>query len=119
MGHILLTSPHIQHRHQHFPGLALAPLSISPAFQHQGIGSQLIRESHAIAKVLGYRFSVVLGHATYYPKFGYERLSKYSIELPIRVADANRMIIALAENGLAGVKGKIVYADEFFSEPSS
>ena len=117
VGHILLTSLHIQHGHQRFPGLALAPLSIPPAFQHQGIGSQLIRKSHAIAKALDYRFSVVLGHASYYPKFGYERLSKYPIELPIRVADANQMIIALAEEGLAGVTGTIVYADEFFGEP--
>ncbi|GAB4014249.1 hypothetical protein [Spirosoma koreense] len=44
-----------------------------------------------------------MGHATYYPKFGYERLSQYPIELPIQVADENSMIMALAENGLEGV----------------
>ena len=115
VGHILLTKLHIQHHHQRFPGLALAPLSITPAYQSQGIGSQLMWESHAIAKALGYAYSVVLGHATYYPKFGYELLSKYAIELPIRVADENSMIRALAENGLAGVKGRVVYATEFFS----
>jgi len=115
VGHILLTKLHIQHGHQRFPGLALAPLSIPPACQHQGIGGQLIRASHAIAKALGYTYSVVLGHASYYPKFGYERLSKYPIELPIRVAEENSMIRALAKNGLAGVRGKIVYANEFFS----
>ncbi|AKD54585.1 GNAT family N-acetyltransferase [Spirosoma radiotolerans] len=115
VGHIMLTKLHIQDGHQQYPGLALAPLSIPPAFQHQGIGSQLIRASHKIAKAQGYRYSVVLGHATYYPKFGYERLSQYPIELPIRVADENSMIRALAENGLEGVKGQVVYASEFFS----
>ena len=50
-----------------------------------------------------------------YPKFGYERLSQYAIELPIQVADENSMIMALQENGLSGVRGKVVYANEFFS----
>lgn len=117
VGHILLTKLHIQHGQQRFPGLALAPLSIPPAFQQQGIGSGLIRASHTIAHALGYPYCVVLGHATYYPTFGYQRLSTYPIELPIRVADENKMIIALAENGLAGVRGKLVYANEFFSAP--
>jgi len=116
-GHILFTKLHIQDGQQRFPGLALAPLSIPPAFQQQGIGSELIRAGHCIANRLGYAYCVVLGHASYYPKFGYERLSKYPIELPIQVADENRMIIALTENGLKGVQGTIVYANEFFSEP--
>ena len=115
VGHILLTKLHIQDGHQRFPGLALAPLSIPPAFQHQGIGSRLIRTSHAIAQDLGYTYCIVLGHATYYPQFGYERLRQYPIELPIRIADENSMIRALAENGLTGVRGKVVYANEFFS----
>ncbi|CAN5331023.1 N-acetyltransferase [soil metagenome] len=115
VGHILLTRLHIQHQHQRYPGLALAPLSIPPAYQNQGNGSHLIRSSHAIAQSLGYAYSIVLGHATYYPKFGYERLSQYAIELPIQVADENSMIMALQENGLAGVRGKVVYANEFFS----
>lgn len=116
-GHILFTKLHIQDGHQHFPGLALAPLSIPPTFQQQGIGGQLIGAGHRIAHGLGYPYCVVLGHATYYPKFGYQRLSDYPIELPFQVADENKMIIVLAENGLAGVKGEIIYANEFFSEP--
>lgn len=117
VGHILLTKLHIQNGHQRLPGLALAPLSIPPAFQSQGIGSQLIRASHAIAKDLGYTYCIVLGHATYYPKFSYERLSQYPIELPIQIADENSMITALTENGLVGVRGKVVHAHEFFSQP--
>ncbi|GAB3806507.1 N-acetyltransferase [Spirosoma humi] len=117
VGHIMFTKLHIQDGHQRFPGLALAPLSIPPAFQQQGIGSELIKASHSIAHDLGYPFCVVLGHANYYPKFGYERLSGYPIELPIQVADENKMIIAFVENGLAGVKGEIVYANDFFGGP--
>lgn len=117
VGHILFTKLHIQDGHQRFPGLALAPLSILPAFQKQGIGSELIKAGHRIANGLSYPYCVVLGHASYYPKFGYQRLSNYPVELPIQVADENRMIIELTENGLKGVQGTIVYANEFFSEP--
>lgn len=34
--------------------LALAPLSVKPEYQRQGIGMALIREGHRIAAVLGY-----------------------------------------------------------------
>lgn len=115
VGHILMTKLHIQHGHQQYPGLALAPLSVTPAYQHQGVGSRLVRSIHAVAQTLGYAYSVVLGHATFYPRFGYERLSQYAIELPIQVADENRMIMPLQENGLAGVQGNVIYANEFFS----
>lgn len=115
VGHILMTKLHIQYQHQHYPGLALAPLSITPDYQCRGIGSQLIRSNHAIAQALNYAYSIVLGHAAFYPRFGYERLSKYAIELPIQVADENSMIMALRENGLAGVTGRVIYTNEFFS----
>ena len=113
-GHILLTKLQIQHQDQSYEGLALAPLSIKPDYQNQGIGGTLIMESHSIARGLGYKYIVVLGHAKYYPKFGYELISNYTISLPIKVAEANCMIISLIENGLSGVAGKVIYPEEFF-----
>lgn len=114
VGHILLTKIHIQNQDQSYEGLALAPVSIKPAYQNQGIGSALIRQSHSIAKDLGYTYIVVLGHAKYYPKFGYELTSNYTISIPIKVAEANCMIIALTESGLSGVTGMVTYPGEFF-----
>ena len=40
--------------------LALAPLGILPEYQRQGIGGELIKEGHRIAKSLGYHYSVVI-----------------------------------------------------------
>lgn len=48
--------------------LALAPLSVLPSYQNQGIGQALMREGHRVAQTLGYPYSVVLGHKAYYPK---------------------------------------------------
>lgn len=114
VGHILLTKIYIQNQNHLYEGLALAPLSIKPEFQNKGIGGRLIIESHLIAKELGHKYIVVLGHSKYYPKFGYELTSKYHIEVPIKVHEENCMIISLAENGLSGVSGMVVFSKEFF-----
>ena len=62
VGHILFTEISIGNDTE----LALAPLSVLPAYQRRGIGQALIREGHRIAKQLGYGYSVVLGSPAYY-----------------------------------------------------
>lgn len=57
--------------------LALAPLSVLPQYQRQGVGTALVNEGHKIAKDLGYSYSVVLGSEKYYPRFGYEPAKKF------------------------------------------
>ncbi len=114
-GHILLTKIHIQNQGVLYPALALAPLSIKPEFQNKGIGARLVDESHRLARDLGHMFIVVLGHAKYYPRFGYELLSKYHIQVPIQIPDESAMIISLAGNDLSTIKGGMVkYSEEFF-----
>ena len=78
--------------------LALAPLSVLPAYQNKGIGLALIEEGHKIASGLGYAYSVVLGHAKYYPKAGYKPASAYGIKAPFEAPDENFMVICLSEN---------------------
>jgi predicted N-acetyltransferase YhbS len=56
---------------------------------------------------------VLLGHETYYPKFGYIQADKFGIELPFDVPKENCMTIELIENGLNGVKGIVEYPREF------
>ena len=51
--------------------LALAPLSVKPEFQRQGVGTALMNEAHKKAKELGYQYSLVLGSEFYYPRVGY------------------------------------------------
>lgn len=107
-GHILFTKAYINQT----PVLALAPLSVLPEYQNQGIGKALIRQGHEIAKTLGYQFSVVMGHAEYYRKVGYVPASKYGIKAPFEVADENFMAICL--NGQScQLDGYIKYDDAF------
>ena len=113
VGHILLTEVEVVSAGQVFTALALAPLSVSPAFQGRGIGSRLIREAHARAAALGYGLVVVLGHAGYYPRFGYRRASLYGIDFPFDAPDGCRMVAELTGGGLEGVHGMVRYPDAF------
>ena len=44
VGHILFSRITIQTKIGSFPALALAPMAVHPEFQHQGIGSELVRQ---------------------------------------------------------------------------
>lgn len=112
VGHILFTEINVGKTTL----VILAPLAVRPDIQNRSIGSQLIIKGHEIAKKMGYRGSVVLGHPEYYPKFGYQRASKFGIEAPFEVPDDTLMALPLIENGLDDVFGVVVYSKEFFKE---
>lgn len=94
--------------------IALAPVAVIPEMQSKGIGKLLITEGHKIARQLGYKGSVVLGHDKYYPKLGYKKASQYGIEAPFEVSDDNFMAVELIDGGLSDVHGVVEYAKEFF-----
>ena len=91
VGHILFTKVTVGKE----IALALAPLSILPSYQRQGIGQALIAEGHRIARKLGYQYAIVLGHPHYYPKAGYQPASLYGIQAPFEVPDDSFMAIKL------------------------
>lgn len=92
--------------------LVLAPLSVSPNFQKQGIGTALMGEAHKIAKELGYQYSLVLGSERYYPRSGYLPAEQFGIEVPDGIPSANFMAIQLAESA-PSISGTVSYAKEF------
>ena len=108
VGHILFTKIRIGTSTQ----LALAPLSVLPAFQGQGVGSALVWRGHQIARDLGYSYSVVLGSETYYPRFGYVPAEQLGIQAPFPVPAENFMAAKLTEDA-PPVRGMVQYAPEF------
>lgn len=114
IGHILLSKIKITGGGKSFESLALAPVSVLPEFQNQGIGKKLILAAHQKAAELGYKSIVVLGHHNYYPKFGYQPAKNYNIKLPFPADEKNCMVIELVENGLKNVLGKVEYPQEFY-----
>lgn len=113
VGHILMTKLKVKNDQNEFDSLALAPVSVLPEYQANGIGGMLIEQAHKKAKELGYKSVILLGHEKYYPRFGYQRADKFGIELPFEVPKENCMAIELVTGGLKGVRGTVEYLKEF------
>jgi predicted N-acetyltransferase YhbS len=92
IGHILFTRAHIGTA----PALTLAPLSVDPAHQGSGIGSALVRAGLDAARALGERTVTVLGHPTYYPRFGFERADAHQVTCTLSAGpDEGKMVASL------------------------
>ena len=107
-GHILFTRARVGE----VEVLALAPLSVRPAFQRQGVGIALIEEGHRIARKMGYAYSIVLGSDSYYPRTGYREAVHFGVEVPDGIPSANFMAVRLREDARP-LGGQIIYAEEF------
>ncbi|WP_336958522.1 N-acetyltransferase [Chryseobacterium contaminans] len=112
-GHILFTKLTVENGTETFESLALAPVSVKPEYQNQGIGGQLILEGHRIAQQLGYQSVILIGHENYYPKFGYEKTSNFGISFPFEIPEVNGMAVELVKDGLKNKKGMVKYPKEF------
>jgi putative acetyltransferase len=113
IGHILFTHIKVVKGAKVAKSLALAPMSVLPEYQGQGIGSKLVKKGLERAKELGYASVIVLGHEHYYPKFGFQKASQWNISAPFPVPDAAFMAIALKNGGLDEVEGVVEYARPF------
>ena len=95
--------------------LALAPVSVPPSHQGRGIGSMLIRRGHELARSLGWEFVVLVGHAGYYPRFGYRPASSFGLISPFEVPEDVFMAINL-KGGPHRLPGLVEYSRAFFPE---
>lgn len=109
VGHILFTKATVGND----TILVLAPLSVLPNYQSQGIGSLLIKEGHRRAKKLGYEYISVLGSEKYYPRFGYLQATTLGLSLPSGIPSKNFMLCKLISDAIP-ISGDISYANEFY-----
>ena len=114
VGHILFSPIKIlSPEGKELSALALAPMAVLPDYQNLGIGTQLVRNGLERCERMGYNTVVVLGHPTYYPKFGFERASNYGIYCPFEVPDEAFMVWSPDASLLKKVQGTVVYPEEF------
>jgi putative acetyltransferase len=62
--------------------MALAPLAVLPARQGEGIGSMLTRTGLDHLRAAGCALVVLVGHASYYPRFGFAPASRHGLACP-------------------------------------
>ena len=113
VGHILFSPVIVESENSSFEAVALAPMAVLPAYQRKGIGSQLVRIGLEECRRLGYEMVVVLGHAAYYPRFGFVPASTYGIKCEYDVPDEVFIALELRKGALSGRSGVVKYQPEF------
>jgi putative acetyltransferase len=94
-------------------GAALGPMAVLPEHQREGIGSKLIEAGNRKLKDAGCPFIIVLGHANYYPRFGFRPASTLGINCEWDVPADVFMVLVLDEVKMQGVSGMAKYRHEF------
>ena len=54
-------------------------MSVLPEYQRQGIGSTLVNCGLDACREAGYERAIVLGHTSYYPRFGFRPAQAWDI----------------------------------------
>ena len=112
VGHIMFSPVMITLAPKAFRAVGLAPLTVLPEFQRQGIGSMLAREGLKKCAEAGFDIVVVLGSHYYYPRFGFSRASLYGLGNEYD-ADKHFMAMELKNGALDKVSGTVQYSPEF------
>jgi putative acetyltransferase len=90
---------------------ALGPLSVRPDVQNSGSGERLTRAGLDTAREFGAHAVIVLGHPTYYPRFGFSAEAAQQVNCPYSGLPAF-MALAL-ESGALDHPLTVAYPDAF------
>ena len=93
------------------PLLLLAPLAVVPEHQRSGVGIALVREAIGRARADGELAMIVLGHPTYYPRFGFVEAIPLGISAPYDVPSEAWMVLELTPHAFDGVQGTVKVAE--------
>jgi putative acetyltransferase len=113
VGHLFFSLVTIEAHDRSWPAVGLAPLSVLPEYQRQGIGTALMNAGLEECRRLGSERVIVLGHPDYYPRFGFERASRCGVRFEFEAPDEACMILALQPGALDGVSGVAKYQPEW------
>lgn len=120
VGHVLFTDITVrQSSGKTLPAVALAPVAVHPERQRSGIGSRLITAGLTACRERRDRLVIVVGHAAYYPRFGFRPARERGLEAPFPVKNESFMVCELvpsAANAKAeDIAGMVEYPAPFLS----
>jgi putative acetyltransferase len=113
VGHALFSPAILDEGDRQTAMAALGPVAVLPGYQRRGIGAALIRAGLEICRDSGYDVAVVLGHSTYYPRFGFRPSRPFGIRWEHNAPEEAFMVMALRPGALSGLSGIVRYRPEF------
>lgn len=99
------------------PVAGVAPLSVAPSHQGQGVGSALMRELIRRADAAGLPMLLILGSDHYYGRFGFEPAGAHGIVYPPVGPDSPHFQVLRLSAFEPGLTGEYSYAWELPREP--
>ncbi len=111
IGHILFSDLPIETGRGVLHAVSLAPMAVAPGCQRRGIGSALVGRGLELCRERGQSIVVVLGHAQYYPRFGFSAALARNLLGPYS-GDA-WMALELVPGALDGIGGTVRYPAAF------
>jgi putative acetyltransferase len=113
-GHILFSPVVVETNEGTVTGMRLAPMAVLPGYQRKGIGTELVRQGLFRLRDQGCPFVVVLGHARYSPRFGFEPALDKGLRSQWEGVPAGTwMVLILDHDRIKGVFGVARYREEF------
>jgi putative acetyltransferase len=94
-------------------GAGLGPMSVAPSHQRRGIGSLLVRAGIERLRATGCPFVVVIGHPTFYPRFGFQPAAQFGLTSEWDVSSDAFMVNILDAAVSGKLRGIAQYRREF------
>jgi predicted N-acetyltransferase YhbS len=118
-GHSLFTVAHLQPGYQEIPAVILAPLAVCSDSQGRGIGGALIIEGLKQLAESGTQLVFVLGHPTYYPRFGFQTAGLLGFEAPYPIPskNADAWMVRELQTGVLGKTHGLVQCSKTLNQP--
>lgn len=113
VGHVLFSPVTVKSEHGEWSAIGLGPVAVLPSHQRRGLGAQLIRAGLDNLRAAGHGVVIVLGHPTYYPRFGFRPTRGYNIRWEQDVPDEVFMLVELQPGAVAGRAGIVHYHPAF------
>ncbi len=93
--------------------MGLAPMSVLPTWQKNGVGSALVRAGIAACTAREVAGIVVLGHPHFYTRFGFRPASQFGLTSIYDVPDDVFMAIEITTGSLQSRTGTVRYHSAF------
>ena len=112
VGHVLFTPVSLSgHADRRIMGLA--PMAVAPERQRKGIGSALVRAGLERCRDLGFGAVVVLGHPSFYPRFGFQPAARFGITCEYDAPTEAFMLVELVPGYMRGAAGTVQFHPAF------
>jgi len=113
VGHILFTPVVVEADDAPWQAMAIGPMAVEPKWQRRGVGSALVEEGLQRCNETRTPAVFVLGHPSYYPRFGFTPASRIGCRCQWNVSDDVFMAKVLAPSE---VYGGLVHYHPIFDE---